>query len=43
MLRWLLGLTWKDRVKNGDIRKRVKVGDIEEKVRENRLSNKKDM
>ena len=37
MLRWSLGITRKDRVRNEEIRTVVKVGDITEKMQETRL------
>ena len=37
MLRWILGISLKDRIKNKEIRRRCGVVDIAEKVRETRL------
>ena len=34
VLRWSLGITRKDRIRNEEIRRIVKVGDITEKIQE---------
>ena len=38
MLRWMIGKTRKDRVRNEEVHKMVKVADIAEKMRERRLT-----
>ena len=37
LLRWSLGLTRLDRIRNETVRKRVRVGELKEKVRESRM------
>ena len=34
MLRWMCGNTWRDKVRNGDIRTKIDIAPIEEKMRE---------
>jgi len=37
MLRWMCDNTWRDKVRNEDIRTKIGVASIEEKMRDNRL------